>query len=349
MKVYCYNSESNTCILKYSNDVDDSCENCFCSISDTKNSVKCEKNRYFIKKIDDDKKLIYIFCLDVPGRKLANFYAKHLINIINSANELLLDKCGKCAEIKNITAHNTKNFNSSINLELEGIVSEKEFLYSKNKIDLIKSSIIDKPVYVAEIIEKIIRWAKHASISYIAMDYYSPKANIKIDDLNYFKIHGLLIASYYLYEQDFKDKNIKVNFGDGSELKVFVDYNTIKTAFVQIFDNAVKYCAENTEINISFNNSDDFLDIIFEMNSLCISDDEMDKIFLHGERGIFAEKYDYKGEGIGMGVVKKMLDLNNGKIFIERNGNACNLKNKNDHPICNNRFIVKLPNKNNIS
>ena len=47
-------------------------------------------------------------------------------------------------------------------------------------------------------------------------------------------------------------------------------------------------------------------------------DEDFDKILLHGERGVLAEKKSYKGDGIGMSVIEKMVGLNGGDFDYKR-------------------------------
>lgn len=346
MKIVGYNTKTKRLDFRFiSKDDSFDCEDCFGNPSYAQSCERCKNNRYFRTVFDSQKNKYFEICIKASGKKMAKFYSLHLINITDIQRNIFNDYCDKCKDIKKITAHNTKNFNSSINVELQGLIREEDFLKSKDRLEFIKNQIQAKPSFAASTLENVIRLAKHTSIFYGAMDYYTPKAKLKESDKNLFKIHGLIVASFYILEPDFNEKGIEVIIGDAYDYKVYVDYSTIKTAFVQLLDNALKYSAEKSKINIDFKESKSgFLEISFKMRSLCMLDEDLSKIILHGERGILAERYAYRGEGIGMGVIEKMVTLNGGNFSFRRLSDM-DKGIKEEVMFCEQLFTITLPNK----
>src|SRR5271163_982410 len=91
---------------------------------------------------------------------------------------------------------------------------------------------------------------------------------------------------------------------------------SMSVVFSHMFDNTTKYIAPRTKLHIGFKSSAQTLDIIFEMTSLKIKPDEIDRIFEETESGEYAKKIGKSGNGIGMHVAKRLLDLNKGAIEI---------------------------------
>ncbi len=84
-----------------------------------------------------------------------------------------------------------------------------------------------------------------------------------------------------------------------------------------MIDNAAKYAKNNTYIEIRIQNKDNQLIVKIEMISLKILETEKDKIFLEGFSGEIPRKIKKSGNGIGMSLVKQIIELNGGSISVE--------------------------------
>ena len=62
------------------------------------------------------------------------------------------------------------------------------------------------------------------------------------------------------------------------------------------------------------------------MVSLKVYEDEIQKIFLENYSGVLAKEYDLAGNGLGMYIVKKLVEFNNGKITFLNNCNGTAFK-----------------------
>ena len=100
----------------------------------------------------------------------------------------------------------------------------------------------------------------------------------------------------------------------------------------------MKYIKPNSRLNIRFEDYINQVDIIFDMISLKVLDDEKDKIFVNGFSGIHATKNGTSGKGIGMSRVKQILELNNGDIVLEDG----EISTENDSEYNNNIFKISL-------
>lgn len=140
----------------------------------------------------------------------------------------------------------------------------------------------------------------------------------------------------YLFEQ--REENIsdlvehliekfRINIGNSRSIHVSiqpglegsVDKEAIRSAFINVLENAYKYSSLNSLIQINFYKKENSL--VFEVK------DEGKGIALHERQNIFQKFYrigneetrNTKGTGLGLFIVKKVIESHNGKIVIEDN------------------------------
>lgn len=154
-------------------------------------------------------------------------------------------------------------------------------------------------------------------------------------------IHPVILNILYVFFQDFNDKHIYVTVKETTDW-VFIDYETIRVAFYHLFQNAEKYVCPDTEIFIEFDRSDPFLEISMNMISLKITDTDMNRLFEDKYSGELARELNLNGEGRGMSIVKKAVELNNGEIRIQRDVSFNNRKVVDETEYVNNIFTLKL-------
>lgn len=130
------------------------------------------------------------------------------------------------------------------------------------------------------------------------------------------EIKRVFLSILHSFFQDFNDKNVYVNM-IGEDFEVNIDYESMHVVFHHIIENTVKYCYSKEEITISFCNIKN--QMIFQMYSLEITDEDMKHIFQEGYSGAFAQLAGKSGKGIGLSRVQKLLKLNNASIKIENN------------------------------
>lgn len=146
----------------------------------------------------------------------------------------------------------------------------------------------------------------------------------------------------YLFFPDFSEKDVYVNVLPCS-FDVYVDYESLSVALYHIIQNSVKYCMPKQEIEISFQLNDNFVEVDFKMASLRIEEDETDNIFKASISGKNAKKHNLSGSGMGMSLVRRIIDLNSGKIEVVplRTGQVT----LNNIPYENNIIRMYLPKK----
>ncbi len=97
-------------------------------------------------------------------------------------------------------------------------------------------------------------------------------------------------------------------------------------------------------MKIDFSNSKEYYSVIFQMESLQILPDETDRIFEQGVSGALARKTAKSGDGLGMTIVKRFIEMNGAKIVVkprlERTSTFANLS------YAANQFEIQFPLRN---
>jgi len=128
-------------------------------------------------------------------------------------------------------------------------------------------------------------------------------------------IQKVLMNVLHTFFTDFTNKGIYVEVGEFFG-KVSIDYESIQVALYHLIENASKYTMPETNIKIEFIDFGATIDVIFEMRSLYISPEEVDKIFTEGYSGKTAKESKLNGDGIGMWQINQMMILNHGTVRV---------------------------------
>jgi signal transduction histidine kinase len=206
---------------------------------------------------------------------------------------------------------------------LTSIMGEIEVTLMKNRTDeeyrYVLNSILDEIKLLNSLTNSLLELAQ-TSADFANLAH----SNIRIDEL-------LISVQRELLEKFIK-KEIKVNFiklpDDEKHIMVSGNENLLKIAIKNIVDNACKYSENNVEVNFDFDEK--FIYLIIKDSGIGISEDEKQKIFTPFFRAQNTKSV--KGRGIGLSIVKKIIELHDGDIIVNSKLNQ------------GSEFIVKLPN-----
>ena len=113
-------------------------------------------------------------------------------------------------------------------------------------------------------------------------------------------------------------KNISFVCDLSAKPKVFADPAHIILVLKNILSNAIKYSFEGSDINISIEVNNDFIELSVEDFGVGMNDIEYENLYKieykHNKPGTMKEK----GTGLGLIVSKALIELNNGSIWIDR-------------------------------
>ena len=118
-----------------------------------------------------------------------------------------------------------------------------------------------------------------------------------------------------------QSKNIKLNIDKIEELYLKTNPTLMKTIFLNLIDNAIKYSLENGNVFIKLYKENN--DIVFEVidEGIGIKASEISKLTDRFYRTEKSRNRNIKGFGLGLSIVKKSLEMINGKISFESEEN----------------------------
>lgn len=213
--------------------------------------------------------------------------------------------------------HNLISHNTNILQLLYKLFPQDSLVHgSKNQVQIIREIITTKSNEAAHTILRVLKSANLMKSEFDVFDMInSDKPYLEFDRHSAHKITLLTLTPFWL---DLIEKGVVIDIGKCHET-VLVDYKSISVALCHLFDNATKYISPNTIFKIYFKNHPKEVDINLEMTSLKITDTDMANIFRDNYSGELATKLGKSGSGLGMNIVKRLVELNHGEISIKRN------------------------------
>src|SRR5215813_15011035 len=99
--------------------------------------------------------------------------------------------------------------------------------------------------------------------------------------------------------------------------QVVIDPEAIAQAFINLLDNAVKYSGDSKEIKVRLAEQDDFVIISVIDHGIGIACEEREKVFEKFYRVGNCLVHDVKGSGLGLSIVKHIVEAHHGKVTVE--------------------------------
>lgn len=198
-------------------------------------------------------------------------------------------------------------------LDIKFNISEKLYLY--NRIKILKQNTY-----------RLLRLSNNLlDITKIDSGYFE----LKLENKNIVSVIEDITMSVAEY---IKSKNIKIIFDtDMEENIIAVDVTAIERIMLNLFSNAVKFTDPNGEIMVRLFTTEKHVCISVKDTGIGIPEDKI-KVILDRFRQVNKSiRRNHEGSGIGLSLVKQLLDLHNGEIEIKskyENGSE---------------FIIKLP------
>ena len=117
-------------------------------------------------------------------------------------------------------------------------------------------------------------------------------------------------------------------------IKVMGDADELQTAFINLFDNAVKYSADTPRISIRMKQSSlkNRVDIFIKDNGIGIPRSDLKRVFKRFYRVTNPAGNETKGTGLGLFIVKAVIEKHGGKISAQSRGEGLG-----------STFLVQLP------
>jgi K+-sensing histidine kinase KdpD len=234
--------------------------------------------------------------------------------------------------VHNLTSINAHNIQELYDLVPQDVLStnyqsQLDFIQKEIKRDAKKAALM------------FIRIAKHNIHMKSEFSIYKKlDRNDAVLELSSHPIKKVLLNILHTFFVDFTNNDIYVSVSEYVG-RVKIDYESIQVALYHLIENASKYTMPNSNINITFTEVGQLVNISFKMKSLLIDSDEKDKIFIEGYSGKAACNCQLNGDGIGMWQINQMVKLNNGTVTVKCGQETIRL---NGIPYADNEIVLTL-------
>lgn len=116
-------------------------------------------------------------------------------------------------------------------------------------------------------------------------------------------------------------KDIKFSLTDDDEVTMNADPGDIEIIFNNLISNAVKYNKEGGSVDINMKNENDNIIICIKDSGIGLNNEEKNQLFNEFYRVKNEQTRNISGSGLGLPIVKRVVDLYNGDINIESEPN----------------------------
>lgn len=120
--------------------------------------------------------------------------------------------------------------------------------------------------------------------------------------------------SILLLEKKWSAKNIQLSC-EFNEHKITANEELLKQVWINILDNAIKFSPENGKITVAIYDRSEAISVVIKNNGPKISEHDMLRIFNKFYQG--DASHGGEGTGVGLSIVKKIVDLHGGKVWVE--------------------------------
>lgn len=153
------------------------------------------------------------------------------------------------------------------------------------------------------------------------------EAQNKIINLSKQKLNLKIIINKILKQQQksLTKKNVTVNLELAENLYINADRDSLFQIFNNIIENAIKYNVKNGEIEIKAKKNDNLI-IYIKDSGMGISNQDLPYIFERFYRADKSRNSINQGTGIGLAVVKELIDAHNAEIEVESDKSGTTFK-----------------------
>ncbi len=111
---------------------------------------------------------------------------------------------------------------------------------------------------------------------------------------------------------------VEINFKPEKDYLAFIEVGAIHIVLINLLENAIKYSqGEIKNIEISLQQNDQFIDLCVSDHGIGIPDNEKENVFMKFYRVGSEDTRSTKGTGLGLYIVKGIVEAHKGKIKIE--------------------------------
>lgn len=145
------------------------------------------------------------------------------------------------------------------------------------------------------------------------------KESLDLEDIN---LADLLKSVLDEYEVVFSAKKICLQADIPPKVEVKGDRDNLQRAVINLIDNAVKYNHEGGQIKLDVSTHKKGVHLTLSNTGKGIPDSDLDQVFVQFYRVEKSRSAEYGGAGLGLSIVKRIIELHGGSITIESEPSA---------------------------
>lgn len=253
--------------------------------------------------------------INISKQHLENYY-NLLLQVVSNINI----SAQKVKEETRRILHNIVSLNSLNNQEFDAIFPPEDLngVSHKKMIQYMAAQVKERPTNFAKSISKINKNNNEIKYELDVFRYLmNPDSFLRKSRQNIHRVTKRVLDSFFI---DFLDKGITVSLitQDDQLIECDLNFDSLRYAIYNNFDNALKYCKPNSNIDVCISMKDETITIEFNMISLKINENEVDRIFIEGYCGKSAKENYLNGDGIGLFMTKRILARINSTITLSQ-------------------------------
>ncbi len=177
----------------------------------------------------------------------------------------------------------------------------------------------EKQTYYLNEVSKEVHRLSHLVVSMLNMSKIET-GEVVVNASN-IDLSGQLISIFLSFEKAIEDKNIDIRgLDDLAPCTLSADHDMIYQAFYNLVDNAVKFTNDGGYIEVNKTDTGDFCEISIKNSGHGIPEEDLPKIFDRFYKVDKSRSLDANGSGLGLYMVKLIIELHGGSITAESDG-----------------------------
>ncbi len=243
---------------------------------------------------EDDKRFVHI----LASAFAEGLYRKKLRDALAEANRILAEKNAELEQFVYSVSHDLK----APLISIQGFASRVQELYY-DKMEYEARFALERIRYNAKVMEDMIM--ELLDLSRVGRE------TVKMDEIYLYEMVSTVLENY---RGHIGAQRTKVNISPDLPIVLF-PRRRLEQVFTNLIGNAIRYTAkvENPCISIYAIDHSDVFEIVVKDNGIGIAKKDFEKVFRLFERA----NSDQPGSGVGLAIVKKVVEQYGGKIWIE--------------------------------
>ncbi len=209
--------------------------------------------------------------------------------------------------------HNLKSLTAKTSQEVFDLARQDQLMGSpRDAVPYLASEIRGNIEGTARALLEILKHQSAQKAEFTAFDRLTGKFDRK--SIERHDIHRVLMNVFYLFFGEFIERKVRAEV-ERTQLQASFDYESIHVCIYYLVENAAKYVAPRSDFRVTVrNDGNGLIDMRFDMESLAIRHDELERVFEEGYSGANAQTENLAGEGIGLYLARAMARLNGGQL-----------------------------------